>query len=82
LGSFTRCRKRTCALLLLLLLSPAPRLLLLLVLLPVTMATPSAGLIPSLSRMAGVIRERYPELSMRKSIKPAPAHGMTSNSKA
>jgi hypothetical protein len=26
--------------------------------------------------MAGVTLERYPELSMRKSTKPAPAHGM------
>jgi hypothetical protein len=53
-----------------------PELLLLgplLLLLPVTMATPSAGPNPSLSRMAGVMRDRYEELSMRKSTKPVPA---------
>jgi hypothetical protein len=62
----TRCRKRALLLLSLLalplllavlLLPPLP-LLLLVRLLPVTIATPSAGPNPSLSRMAGVMRER------------------------
>jgi hypothetical protein len=73
-GSATLCRSRTRALLLLLPLLPWLLPLLLLPLLPLpglpllplpglplllsTTATPSVGLIPSLSRSAGVMRER------------------------
>lgn len=67
-GIVTRCRSFTrvrLLLLLLLLLPPLPPALPavlplppLLLLFPVTMATPSVGLKPSLSRMAGVMRER------------------------
>jgi hypothetical protein len=63
-GSCTRCRS----------LSLPPLLLLLLLLLPpLTTATPSAGLIPSLLLNRGVMRVRYEDPSIRKSVKPTPA---------
>lgn len=73
-GSRTFCRSLTLALLLLLLLLllVLPRLLVLVLLPPVKIATPSTGPMPSLSRIPGVMRDKYAELSIRKSMKPAP----------